>query len=198
MARRKGALPTTTGLRDTSLLHGERGAIKMAGALPLGPFKLGKFEFALTHRASGLQAAAGTQALSERAVLGQGQVKMPSSQEFLEDQGERAGKWSSFPSTGRHQHSHLHLSNSERKQKKAGEEGKRDWHRAGQTFCLLITHGRPVFHLLDPRPLPLGVQEENADFDVTELRCRCGKDALGLRDKRQNVPSISRERQVKR
>lgn len=65
MARRKGALPTTTGLRDTSLLHGERGAIKMAGALPLGPFKLGKFEFVLTHRASVLQAAAGTRAQRE-------------------------------------------------------------------------------------------------------------------------------------
>lgn len=36
MARRKGALPTTTGLQDTSLLHEERGAIKIAGAPSLG------------------------------------------------------------------------------------------------------------------------------------------------------------------
>lgn len=79
-------------------------------------------------------------------------------------------------------------------QKKAREEGKRGWHRAGQTLCLLVTHCQPVFHLLDPRSLPLEVQEENADFDVTEFRCQCGKDALGLRgNERQNVPSISWE-----
>lgn len=36
MARRKGALPTTTGLRDMSLLDGERGAVKIAGAPTLG------------------------------------------------------------------------------------------------------------------------------------------------------------------
>lgn len=42
---------------------------------------------------------------------------------------------------------------------------------AGQTFCLLITHQWPDFHLLDPRPLPLGEQEENAAFGVIELRC---------------------------
>lgn len=70
----------------------------------MGPFKLGKFLFVLTHSASGLQAAAGTRALSERAVSGQGQVKVPSSQVFLEDQGEGAGKWSSFPNTICHQH----------------------------------------------------------------------------------------------
>lgn len=67
--------------------------------------------------------------------------------------------------------SHLHLSNSERKQRKAREEGKRDWYMAGQTFCVLITHRWPDFHLLDSRPLPLGVQEENAAFGVIELRC---------------------------
>ena len=190
MARRKGALPTTTGLRDTSLLHGERGAIKMAGAPPLGPFKLGKFEFVLTHRASGLQAAAGTWALSERAVSGQGQVKVPSSQEFLEDQGEGAGKWSSFPSTGCHQHSHLHLSNSERKQKKAGGTGTGlDRH----SVCLSRTCS-PPFTCLTPGPFHLGCKKkmlilmsQNLDAGVGRMPSAC----MATRDK--NVPSISRE-----
>lgn len=42
MARRKGALPTTTGLRDMSLLDGEGGAVKIAGAPSLGTLYAGK------------------------------------------------------------------------------------------------------------------------------------------------------------
>lgn len=37
----------------------ERGCHKDSRSPPLGPFKLGKLEFLLTHRDSGLQAAAG-------------------------------------------------------------------------------------------------------------------------------------------
>lgn len=110
---------------------------------------------------------AGTEALGESTVAGEG----ASSQVFLQECSEESGTGHPSPkppSTNAAEkcvHTILHLSDSEREQRKAREEGKRNWYSLTD---VLSAEPSPIV-LFSPRPLVPRVQEECTAFSFMGL-----------------------------
>lgn len=83
-------------------------------------------------------------------------------------------------------HTLLHLSDSERKQRKAGKEGERNWYSLTD---MLSAEATPTV-LFGPRPLLLGCRKNAQPFPSWDLDVGRGKDVLILLDRKQNATRI--------
>lgn len=151
---------------------------------PLGPFNLGSSKFLLARHVSELWAAAlaGTEALGESTVAGEG----ASSHVFLQECSEESGTGHPSPkppSTNTAESVHIPSCTSltQKGSRERQERRARGIGTVSQTCSLLSPH---LWSSLDPHPLCPGCRKNAQPFPSWDLDVGCGKDALILLDRK--------------